>query len=284
MVDAMLLHKEAEAQHITDNELLHQVAGDVAAPSMIDVERGWRENYESLRSSGDSLGKYRITQDHEDRARMEAVRKYLGELEKRAGVIIELKQPAFRLQASRGPCRLGAPGAPTVLTVFLDYECPYCLRLNAVLKDLLRSEGVASRLSIDIKHLPLSIHHSAFDSAVAATCAALQGKFAAVHDQLFANRDHSSQAIDMIAESAGVDMRQFRACSTSDAVKRQVLSDMQEATVNAIEATPALFLNGVAVPLGQDIEDVRRSILSRVHAAVAPGSTPTQGENTAINR
>ena len=264
IIDSMLIRQEAEAQHISEVELLDRAAGSVRSPSTIDVERGWSENYDALWSLGYAAGRYRVALDREDHARTEAVQRYLETIEKRAGVIIDLKAPEFRLQADRSACRLGAPDADNHLTVFLDYECPYCIKLEALLKDLLGEEPTRSRLIIEVKHLPLPIHLTAFESAVAATCAAQQGKFALLHGLLFSHSDHSARGISAIAQDAGLNMAQFRTCLDGETAKRQVLSDTREAQVNGIQGTPALFLNGVPLTSGDNSDAIRRSILSQV--------------------
>jgi predicted DsbA family dithiol-disulfide isomerase len=274
IIDSILLRQEAEVKHITDAELLDRVAGSVRPPTAVDVERGWSENYDALKPLGDAIGRYRVALDSEDHARTEAVQSYLEMLEKRAGVVIDLKPPEFRLQAARSSSRLGATDAHNVLTVFLDYECPYCIKLEALLQNLLQEEPTRSHLTIDVKQLPLSIHRTAFESALAATCAAEQGKFAIVHDRLFSQSDHSPSGISEIAQSAGLNLSEFQTCFDAEAAKRRVLSDMREARVNGIQGTPALFLNGVPLAGGENGDLIRKSILSELQSRGAAETAP----------
>jgi hypothetical protein len=279
MIDSLLLRQEAEKQGVTEGDLLNRAVGNVAPASRLDIERGWVQDYEPLRQLGEVIGQYRVALDREDHVRTEAVRRYLQTLEEKAGVRIELREPEFRLRARPASSRLGQPEATVVLTVFLDYECPFCIRLEELLKDLLQQEPTRSRLRIDVKQFPLGIHRTAFESAVAAVCATEQKKFADYHGLLFSQKDHSPGGLLRIAEGAGLNVEEFRTCLGSDSVQQAVVADMREGVENGVQGTPTLFLDGVQLDRTENAEEMRRVIVSAVqHPAVTGAPKPIRVE------
>lgn len=72
------------------------------------------------------------------------------------------------------------PGKDTIV-VFSDYECPYCRKLEATLRDLERARVLPT---IVYRHLPMPYHARARFAARVATCASDVGGFEQVHDWL----------------------------------------------------------------------------------------------------
>jgi protein-disulfide isomerase len=74
-------------------------------------------------------------------------------------------------QKSRGAVRqlAYAPGSKVALTVFTDFECPFCRRLDSLLVDY-RGKN-PGEISLQIIHLPLSMHLNALPAAQAFECA-----------------------------------------------------------------------------------------------------------------
>jgi protein-disulfide isomerase len=83
----------------------------------------------------------------------------------------------------------GGAGARVKIIEFSDFQCPYCKRwvdqTYGSLRPLLGTD-----VSLSFVNFPLTqIHANATGAAVAAECAAIQGKFWEMHDLLFANQD-----------------------------------------------------------------------------------------------
>jgi hypothetical protein len=87
-------------------------------------------------------------------------------------------QPSVEGRPSRGP-----KDAPIVLSEWGDFECPYCVRAQKLVHEILESRD---DVRVVFKHLPLSFHKAAMPAALAVEAAAEQGKFWEMHDALFA--------------------------------------------------------------------------------------------------
>lgn len=140
---------------------------------------------------------------------------------------------------------LGRTHHPVVVVEFADFQCPFCRRFEPVL------EAVRLRfrnsVSVVFREFPLpNIHPYAMAAALAAECAADQGRFTAFHDSLFSPRlalDTVSYAV--VARSAGVkDLGQFRSCLTGHADSQRVAADISLGTTAGVFATPSLVVDG----------------------------------------
>jgi protein-disulfide isomerase len=83
------------------------------------------------------------------------------------------------------------------------------------------------------------------DAAMAAYCAADQGKYWQMHDALFSNNmDVEEQGafapkrLKAIAQSVGLDMNTFNSCFDGGKYKDQVNKDLQDAKAAGITGTP----------------------------------------------
>lgn len=136
----------------------------------------------------------------------------------------------------------GKIDAPVTLIVFSDFECPWCGKLEPVLKQLLDSNP--DKVRIVFKHLPLPMHAQAEPAALAAIAAQRQGKFWQMHDLLFQTTAWSPTVIDETAQKVGLDMVQFKADLASQETQMQLAKDKTDAQQADVASTPSLFVNG----------------------------------------
>jgi len=140
----------------------------------------------------------------------------------------------------------GAKNAPVTITVFDDFQCPYCARLVPTLEQVLAAYPTQVRLVY--KHFPLSMHKFANQAAIASIAARNQGKFWPMHDQLFANYNKLNDAkIRELAESVGLDMARFDKDVANPALQQEVAVDMQLGAKAGVRGTPAAYINGVSL-------------------------------------
>lgn len=140
----------------------------------------------------------------------------------------------------------GAKNAPVTITVFDDFQCPYCARLVPTLEQVLAAYPTQVRLVY--KHFPLSMHKFAKQAAIASIAARNQGKFWPMHDQLFANYNKLNDAkIRELAESVGLDMARFDKDLANPALQQEVAADMQLGGKAGVRGTPAAYINGVSL-------------------------------------
>lgn len=78
----------------------------------------------------------------------------------------------------------GSADAPVTLTLFTDFQCPYCARAEPLVAEILEEHG--DRIALDVRHLPLTrIHPAAWPAALAAEAASEQDRFWDMYDALF---------------------------------------------------------------------------------------------------
>ena len=150
--------------------------------------------------------------------------------------------PVFEISVEGSPF-LGPENAPVTITVFDDYECPYCAKMEAVFSQLLAK--YPNDLKLVIKQYPLRNHPNARQAAIAALAAHKQGKFWEFHSQIFANyKELSPQKLDEITNSFDLDMAQFKKDLLSQDVLSLIVRDIREGQKIGVNGTPTLFLNG----------------------------------------
>ncbi len=145
---------------------------------------------------------------------------------------------------------LGLPGhtvgpddALVTVTVFSDFECPFCARIVPSLQRLRHEFGDDVR--IIFRHLPLPFHSRAQLVSEAAVAAAAQGKFAPFHDRVFAAQGRLDRAdLEAHAKALGLDMTAFRAALDERRYHDVVAADAAGGAALGVTGTPTLFVNG----------------------------------------
>ena len=137
----------------------------------------------------------------------------------------------------------GTKNAPVTITIFDDFQCPYCARLVPTLDKVLAA--YPQQVQMVYKHFPLSMHKFAKAAAIASIAARNQGKFWPLHDQLFANYNKLNDAlIRQLAEGVGLDMARFDQDMADPALQQEVAADMQLGGKAGVRGTPAVYING----------------------------------------
>jgi protein-disulfide isomerase len=144
------------------------------------------------------------------------------------------------------PGRYGNPHATIELVVFNDFECPFCSRLEGTFEAL--HERYPSQLEVHFRDYPLSMHTHARDAHMAARCAHDQGRFWAMHDQLFANQ-RALERDDLIgyARALGLNTAPFTRCLEEGHHAVAIDRDIAAAKAASVTGTPATFVNGTLV-------------------------------------
>jgi protein-disulfide isomerase len=146
---------------------------------------------------------------------------------------------------SDDPAR-GAKNARVTVVEFSDFQCPFCSRAVAAVKELEQAHGSDVRLVW--KHMPLPMHQNAVPAAVAAEAARQQGKFWEMHDKLFANQQALSDATyEKYAQDLKLDMKRFKAALQAPATRARVDEDIRAANAAGVNGTPTFIVNGEVV-------------------------------------
>lgn len=271
-----LLTREAESRGKTVQELLGLVADTASAPTAADVNKEFTENWEALRHLGEPAGRYRVFLDLQANQRTEAIRRYIAELRSKAAVSTLFEEPRRDLRLASTGAHLGNVEAPVHLVVFLDYDCPFCKRLEPFFASMVEQPAVRSQLDVVIKQMPLPIHSTARHAALAATCAANQNKFEPFHSRLLASSEHSDAAMVRLAKESGLDSQALSACMASPEAARQVDADLEDAHQLGVEGTPTVFLDGNRLQFS-DPGDLLRQVSAKLEPQGGHGKAQPAG-------
>jgi protein-disulfide isomerase len=141
---------------------------------------------------------------------------------------------------------LGPVKAPVTLTMFTDYQCPYCAKEYPEVEKLLKK--YPNDFNVVIKHFPLGMHKFAEQAAIAALAANKQGKYADLSRVMFENfRALNEELLQKLAKDVGLDMEKFEQDRKDSAFKKQLNDDRALGKVAGVRGVPSLFINGVAV-------------------------------------
>jgi protein-disulfide isomerase len=154
----------------------------------------------------------------------------------------------------------GRADAPVTLVEFSDFQCPFCKRSQATLKQL--QERYPGKLKLVYRDFPLDqLHPQARNASEAARCAGDQGKFWEYHDVLFTQAPQASpESLRRYAEQTGLDTAAFDRCLSSGLHREAVQRDVEEGTRLGVTGTPAFFINGRPVLGAQHIGAFTRVI------------------------
>ncbi|MBF0570175.1 MAG: thioredoxin domain-containing protein [Candidatus Omnitrophica bacterium] len=140
---------------------------------------------------------------------------------------------------------LGPKNAPVTITVFEDYQCPFCARFYPAALE--GQKAFPDKVRIVVKHYPLPFHNMARPAAKAALAAGEQGKFYEMSDLILANAAALSDAkFKELAGKAGLNVDQFvKDLKDKDAVyEKKIQEDFALGGNVDVRGTPTYFLNG----------------------------------------
>lgn len=148
-----------------------------------------------------------------------------------------------------------------------------------------------SRIKFIFRNFPLEMHPKAYDAAVAADAAGLQGKFWDMQNLLFNNQaawvadNNYKQMWKGYAEKIGLDVAKWESDMLGIVSKNRVDEDKRRGKAIGITSTPSLFINGVDVPFAQMTVDGLKALidaeLQKTTPAAAPATQSAPAANTA---
>ena len=260
-----LFDAAAKAQGIDRAALVEkEITAKISPVSDAEIAAWYQANQN--RVQGASLDQVRQPiKNYLTQERMQAVREqYLDTLRAKTAVRTMLEPPRQKVAAANGPAK-GSPSAPIEMIEFSDFQCPFCLRADPIVQQVLKTYG--DRIHFVYRHYPLPNHPNARPAAEAAACANEQGKFWPYHDRLFANPAKLSGAdLKQHAAELGLNTAQFNACVDSHKFKSEVDADVRDGEQAGVNGTPAFFINGRTIS-GAQPYDVFKKIIDEELAA-----------------
>lgn len=171
------------------------------------------------------------------------------------GSFFEIDKNPFKEQLDKLHTQLqpsfGTPGAPVVIVLFSDFECPYCKEEAKSLRSNLVST-YPKEVRLYFKDLPLAqIHPWAMPAALAGRCIFKQNPaaFWDYHDWIYeaqadVTADNLKSKILEFVKGKEIDSVQLERCMDSKATQPEIDKSMAEAKALGVTGTPTLFVNG----------------------------------------
>ena len=160
-----------------------------------------------------------------------------------AGTADDLLDLAVDVDPERDHIR-GPHDAIVTVVEYGDFECPYCGRAEATMRELLGNFDTDLRYVW--RHLPLNdVHTHAQIASEAAEAAAAQGRFWDYYDRLFADQ-HALGTRELVAraEQLGLDTERFTAELRRHEHASRIARDVASADESGVSGTPTFFING----------------------------------------
>ena len=138
----------------------------------------------------------------------------------------------------------GELGRPLELVMFGDFQCPFCLGAQSVLRRV--HERLGDRLVFAFRHLPIPERHPLAPlAAEASEAAAAQGRFWEYHDALFAAQPKlSRETMLAVGRDLGLDAERMAAEIDSGVHRPRIERDIASAEASGATGTPSFFVNG----------------------------------------
>jgi protein-disulfide isomerase len=183
------------------------------------------------------------------------------------------------------PNMLGSPTAAVTVEEFADFQCPSCGDKYPVLKQVQSVYG--SRIKFIFRNFPLQMHDKAYDAAVAAEAAGIQGKFWDMQNQLYTNQKtwtvdaNYKQVFADYAQKIGLDVDKFKNDMAGLQTKSRVDADMARGRALQINSTPTVYINDKPIQYADMTVDTLRQLIDAELQATSGGNRPAA--NTTVN-
>ncbi|MCA9651477.1 MAG: thioredoxin domain-containing protein [Myxococcales bacterium] len=136
----------------------------------------------------------------------------------------------------------GAAQPLVTIVEYSDFECPFCGGFATTLDELVTA--YPDDVRVVFQQFPLSMHPGAEPAARASIAAQAQGRFWAMHDRLFRDRQAGPEGLVELADELGLDEARFRADLDSQATAQRVRDEQEGGRTLGVRSTPNFFING----------------------------------------
>lgn len=165
---------------------------------------------------------------------------------------------------------LGSPDAPVTVIEYADFECPACAQFAVLtMHDVKERLVAAGRVRWQFRDFPLPGHRHSRLAHHAAACAAEQGRFWEMHDQLFygqstwaAERNPSGRFRDY-ARAVSLDLARYDECMESARYSARIEASVREGERLGVNSTPTFIVGNRRYP-GFMAYDALRALIDSV--------------------
>ena len=141
--------------------------------------------------------------------------------------------------------QLGNPSATVSITMWTDFQCPFCAKSAPVLKQLL--DKYPNDVKFTIKNYPLRNHKQALDAAKYALAAHNQGAYLEMYNKIFQNYTKLKANKDLPIEYAkelNLNIDQFITDAQSPKIDTQIKNEIKQMrSLKVRQAVPKYFIN-----------------------------------------
>lgn len=186
--------------------------------------------------------------------KLDALEKRIAELEKRPAFPQRPPAPPAQATAYVLPIGqshvLGNKEAPVTITVFSDFQCPFCAKIDPILEQAMKDPELKDKINVVFKHFPLSFHKEAKPASKAALAAGEQGsdKFWKMSEAIFKNQASlTTDNFTKWAKEIGLNVPKFtKDLKDNDAKYEEVIKADTELGIKVanVRGTPSLFVGG----------------------------------------
>ena len=144
---------------------------------------------------------------------------------------------------------LGDPSGDVTVVEFYDYNCPYCRRASAAVREVLERD---KKIRVVVQELPI-LSKGSEEAARIALAAGMQGRYELAHAAIGAARGPIGDAAALKAvASLGLDMQRLKQDISSDAVTAELELVQNLAKQLLIEGTPYFIVGDKIIPGAPD--------------------------------
>jgi protein-disulfide isomerase len=184
---------------------------------------------------------------------------------------------------------IGLADAPVTVTVFSDFECPFCARFGSMMRqEVLPAER--QRVRLVYHHFPIAKHAWARAAAEISICAYQQSEeaFWRFHDFFFSHqRELSAETLrqDALAEASNIpnlDVAKLGSCLAEPETRAILDRDMELANGLGVRSTPSVFVNGIRLRISDagTMLDLVRQVAQNPGASISPSAPAPKRTST----
>jgi protein-disulfide isomerase len=162
---------------------------------------------------------------------------------------------------------IGSETAPVEVEEYADFECPACQQFAVLTMPDVRDRLIQTgQVRWRFRDFPLQQHLKTMAAHEGAACAAEQGKFWEMHDQLFFNQAkwvqarNSKKSVREFASATGVDLGKYDDCVDSQRYVGRIAASAKEGSARGVNSTPTLIIGSMMMPGGLTYDSLKRVI------------------------
>jgi protein-disulfide isomerase len=264
-----IFEAKAKKENVSVEEYLKKVQTDLLAKAPEPTEDELKQVYEQAKAGGQQLPPFDqvkgdITRFIKQQKAQGHAMAFYEDLKKEMGaeVLLAPYLPAKVAVEAKGPSK-GPEGAPITIVEFSDYQCPYCVRAEKTVAEVMAA--YPDKVRLVYRDYPLDFHKQAPKASEAAYCAQDQGKYWEMHARLFKaeGKDLEIEKLKTYARELGLDGGKFDTCLDSGEKAKVIEEHKKAGEAVGVNGTPAFFVNGRPLPAGAQPLDVFKKFIDQ---------------------